>query len=74
MERASAARIELVSQGMISARIRRIIAYGGTEPLIPGDYFNPSNRRISIILITDEIADVYKENTSPDNSEESAQH
>ena len=74
MERASAARIELVSQGMIAARIRRIIAYGGTEPLIPGDYFNPSNRRISIILITDEIADVYKENTSPDNSEESAQH
>jgi chemotaxis protein MotB len=74
MERASAARIELVSQGMISARIRRIIAYGGTEPLIPGDYFNPSNRRISIILITDEIADVYKENTSPENSEESAQH
>ena len=74
MERASAARIELVSQGMISARIRRIIAYGGTEPLIPGDYFNPSNRRISIILITDEIADVYKENTSPENSEEIAQH
>ena len=74
MERASAARIELVSHGMIAARIRRIIAYGGTEPLIPGDYFNPSNRRISIILITDEIADVYKENTSPENSEESAQH
>ena len=74
MERASAARIELVSQGMIAARIRRIIAYGGTEPLIPDDYFNPSNRRISIILITDEIADVYKENTSPKNSEESAQH
>ena len=74
MERASAARIELVSHGMIAARIRRIIAYGGTEPLIPDDYFNPSNRRISIILITDEIADVYKENTSPKNSEESAQH
>jgi chemotaxis protein MotB len=74
MERASAARIELVSHGMIAARIRRIIAYGGTEPLIPDDYFNPSNRRISIILITDEIADVYKEKTSPKNIEESAQH
>tara|TARA_B100001142_G_scaffold54779_1_gene53193 strand:- start:897 stop:2795 length:1899 start_codon:yes stop_codon:yes gene_type:complete len=74
MERASAARIKLVSHGMIAARIRRIIAYGGTEPLTPGDYFNPSNRRISIILITDEIADVYKEKTSPVNSEESPQH
>ena len=73
MARASAARIELVSHGMIAARIRRIIAYGGTEPLIPDDYFNPSNRRISIILITDEIADVYKEKTSPVNSEEGAQ-
>ncbi len=74
MARASAARIELVSHGMIAARIRRIIAYGGTEPLIPDDYFNPSNRRISIILITDEIADVYKEKTSPVNSGEGAQH
>ena len=74
MESASAARIKLVSHGMIAARIRRIIAYGGTEPLTPGDYFNPSNRRISIILITDEIADVYKEKTSPVNSEEGPQH
>lgn len=74
MERASAARIKLVSHGMIAARIRRIIGYAGTEPLIPDDYFNPSNRRISIILITDEIADIYKEKTSVINSEESAPH
>ena len=74
MERASAARIELENHGMIAARIRRIIAYGGTEPLTPDDYFNPSNRRISIIIITDEIADIYKEKTFSENNEKSVKH
>jgi chemotaxis protein MotB len=67
MERASAARIELVNHGMIASRVRRVIAYGGTEPLVPDDYFNPSNRRISIIIMTDEIADVYKKKISAEN-------
>ena len=74
MERASAARIELVKHGMIADRIKRVIAYGGTEPIIPEDYFNPSNRRISILIITDDIADIYKTKNSSENNEESAQH
>ena len=74
MERASAARIALVSHGMLSPRVRRIIAYGGTEPLNKDDYFNPSNRRISIIIITDEIADVYKKKLVLENNEKNNQH
>ena len=74
MERASAARIELVKHGMIAERIKRVIAYGGTEPIIPEDYFNPSNRRISILIITDHLPDIYKTKNSSENNEESAQH
>ena len=74
MERASAARIELVKHGMIADRIKRVIAYGGTEPIIPEDYFNPSNRRISILIITDHLPDIYKTKNSSENNEESAQH
>jgi chemotaxis protein MotB len=74
MARASAARIELVKHGMIATRVKRIIAYAGTEPLIPDDYFNPSNRRISIIILSEDIADIYKEKTSSENNEKSIQH
>ena len=74
MERASAARIELVKHGMIAGRIKRVIAYGGTEPIFPEDYFNPSNRRISILIITDHLPDIYKTKNSSENNEESAQH
>ena len=74
MERASAARIELVKHGMIADRIKRVIAYGGTEPIFPEDYFNPSNRRISILIITDHLPDIYKTKSSSENNEESAQH
>ena len=74
MDRASAARVALLSNGVLSPRFRRVIAYAGTEPLIPDDYFNPSNRRISIILMTDDIADIYKKGLSPENNEKSTQH
>ena len=74
MERASAARIELVKHGMIADRIKRVIAYGGTEPIIPEDFFNPSNRRISILIITDHLPDIYKTKNSSENNKESAQH
>jgi chemotaxis protein MotB len=74
MDRASAARIALVDNGVLSPRIRRVIAYAGTEPLIADDYFNPSNRRISIILMTQDIADIYKKELSSKNNEKSTQH
>ena len=74
MDRASAARVALLSHGVLSPRFRRVIAYAGTEPLIANDYFNPNNRRISIILLTDDIADIYKKELPSENNEESTQH
>ena len=74
MDRASAARVALLSNGVLSPRFRRVIAYAGTEPLIADDYFNPNNRRISIILLTDDIADIYKKELPVENNEKSAQH
>ena len=74
MDRASAARVALLSHGVLSPRFRRVIAYAGTEPLIANDYFNPNNRRISIILMTDDIADIYKKKLPSENNEKSTQH
>ena len=74
MDRASAARVALLSHGVLSPRFRRVIAYAGTEPLIANDYFNPNNRRISIILLTDDIADIYKKKLPSENNEKSTQH
>jgi chemotaxis protein MotB len=74
MDRASAARVALLSHGVLSPRFRRVIAYAGTEPLIADDYFNPNNRRISIILLTDDIADIYKKKLPSENNEKSTQH
>ncbi|MDE1044002.1 MAG: OmpA family protein [Nitrospinaceae bacterium] len=74
MDRASAARVALLSHGVLSPRFRRVIAYAGTEPLIANDYFNPNNRRISIILLTDDIADIYKKELPSENNEKSTQH
>ena len=74
MDRASAARVALLSHGVLSPRFRRVIAYAGTEPLIANDYFNPNNRRISIILLTDDIADIYKKELPSENNEKITQH
>ena len=74
MDRASAARVALLNNGVLSPRFRRVIAYAGTEPLIADDYFNPNNRRISIILLTDDIADIYKKKIASGNNEKSTQH
>jgi chemotaxis protein MotB len=74
MDRASAARVSLLSHGVLSPRIRRVIAYAGTEPLIADEYFNPSNRRISIIILTADIADIYKKDLPSENNEKSTQH
>ena len=74
MDRASAARVALLSHGVLSPRFRRVIAYAGTEPLIANDYFNPNNRRISIILLTDDIADIYKKELLSENNEKNTQH
>jgi chemotaxis protein MotB len=53
MDRASAARYELIKNGVLSNRVKRIVAYGSSEPLIKDDYMAPKNRRINIIIINE---------------------
>ena len=50
MERASAARLQLVNNGVDQDRIIKIISYGFSEPINKDDYFDPRNRRINIII------------------------
>ncbi|MZH05653.1 MAG: response regulator [Nitrospinae bacterium] len=54
MERASTARFHLMKNGVDSKRLKRIVAYGHSEPMNPDDHFDPRNRRINIILLNDE--------------------
>ena len=54
MERASTARLYLMKNGVEAKRIKRIIAYGPSEPANPDDIFDPKNRRINIILLNQE--------------------
>ena len=55
MERASAARLQLVNNGVDQERISRIVSYGFSQPVNKDDYFDPRNRRINIIILnTDE--------------------
>jgi chemotaxis protein MotB len=53
MDRASAARYELIKNGVLPNRIKRVVAYGPSEPLIKDDYVNPKNRRINIIVMNE---------------------
>ena len=54
MERASTARLHLMKNGVEAKRIKRIIAYGPSEPVNPDNIFDPKNRRINIILLNEE--------------------
>ena len=54
MERASTARLHLMKNGVEAKRIKRIIAYGPSEPVYSDDIFGPKNRRINIILLNEE--------------------
>ena len=49
-ERASAARRELVANGLKAERVERVSGFAATDPLIKEDPADPRNRRISIIL------------------------
>lgn len=51
MDRASAARIILVKNGVNDKRFLRIVSYGSSEPLDHKNLFNPINRRINVIIL-----------------------
>jgi len=50
-DRANTARRELLSGGMEEHRIARVIGLGSAVLLDPSDPFNPTNRRVSIIVM-----------------------
>ncbi|MGF1475072.1 MAG: flagellar motor protein MotB [Geminicoccaceae bacterium] len=51
-DRAQAARKALVTAGLDEARIARVVGKAATEPLLPDDPAAPTNRRISIIILS----------------------
>jgi chemotaxis protein MotB len=53
MDRAASARYELIKNGVLPNRIKRIVAYGSSEPAIKDNYMAPKNRRINIIIINE---------------------
>ena len=50
-DRANASRRHLLSAGLESSRVRKVVALGDSELIDPEDPRNPRNRRISIILL-----------------------
>ena len=52
-DRANASRRALVSAGLPSSRVVRVVGKADHEPLIEDDPFSPQNRRISILLLRD---------------------
>lgn len=54
-ERANAARRELIAGGLDPAKIFRVVGMADTSPLIPDDPYAPQNRRISIIVLKQDV-------------------
>ena len=55
-DRANASRRALMNAGLPAARIERVVGRAEQEPLLPHDPLSPRNRRISIILLSDQPA------------------
>lgn len=53
-DRANASRRELAAAGMPEEKLARVVGMGSSLPLLPEDPLNPSNRRISILVMTKE--------------------
>ena len=72
MERASTARLHLMKNGVEAKRIKRIIAYGPSEPANPDNIFDPKNRRINIILLNQEEKNQDEKNQDEKNPKKSS--
>ncbi len=72
MERASTARLHLMKNGVEAKRIKRIIAYGPSEPANPDDIFDPKNRRINIILLNQEEKNLEEKSPGEKNLKKSS--
>lgn len=53
-DRANASRRELKAAGMVEAKLARVVGMASSLPLDPADPTSPSNRRISILVMTKE--------------------
>ena len=74
MERASAARLQLVNNGVDQDRIIKIISYGFSEPLNKDDYFDPRNRRINIIIQNNEEPMNIEQKTNTEGMAKASSH
>lgn len=69
-DRANAARRELEAECVQPERIRRVVGYADTKPLIADDHYAPANRRISIMLLYLKVA-AQESNSATDRPETS---
>jgi len=64
-DRALASRRALVEMGFPEKRVQRVVGRADMDPLVADDLNNPQNRRISIVLLRDSIANAEKERATP---------
>jgi chemotaxis protein MotB len=64
-DRALASRRVLVEMGFPESQVQRVVGRADTDPLISSDINNSQNRRISIVLLRDSIANAEKERATP---------
>lgn len=64
-DRALASRRTLVEMGFPEKRVQRVVGRADMDPLVAEDINNPQNRRISIVLLRDSIANAEKERATP---------
>lgn len=56
-DRANASRRVMLDNGMPAGRLNNVVGKADTEQLLPDDPTNPRNRRISVILLKEELTD-----------------
>ncbi|BAO82603.1 flagellar motor protein [Serpentinimonas maccroryi] len=56
-DRANASRRELMAAGLPETKIARVVGMGPSQPLLPEEPLDPRNRRISILVLTQEAED-----------------
>ena len=52
--RANAARKSLVASGVAGDRIAEVVGFAGTRPLFPDEPDRPENRRITLVLLSEQ--------------------
>ncbi len=64
-DRALASRRALVEMGFPEKQVQRVVGRADTDPLVTDNLNSPQNRRISIVLLRDNIAQADKERATP---------